>query len=192
MFSLYFNLGMEHITDLNGYDHILFLMALAAVYTLKDWKKVLILVTAFTLGHSLTLALASLNMIKVAPDFIEFLIPLTILISAFIDFFQKSKVNDKKFHLYKYILAAFFGLIHGLGFSNYLRELLGSADNILQPLFAFNLGLEVGQIFIVISYLLFASILIRYAKVIKRELTLIVAGAASGISLILILERFPW
>ncbi len=192
MFSLYFNLGMEHITDLNGYDHILFLMALAAVYTLKDWKKVLILVTAFTLGHSLTLALASLNMIKVAPDFIEFLIPLTILISAFIDFFQKSKVNDKKFHLYKYILAAFFGLIHGLGFSNYLRELLGSADNILQPLFAFNLGLEVGQIFIVISYLLFASILIRYAKVIKRELTLIVAGAALGISLILILERFPW
>lgn len=192
MFKMYLNLGIEHITDLNGYDHILFLMALAAVYLLKDWKKVLILVTAFTIGHTTTLALATIRIINVPTGLIEFLIPVTIFISAFSDFFYKDKVNDKKLHRFKYVLAMVFGLIHGLGFSNYLRELLGGEENIVKPLFAFNLGLEIGQIIIVISYLSLATILVSVIKVARRDLTLIIAGAALGVSIILMIERFPW
>jgi len=190
MFSIYLDLGFEHITDLNGYDHILFLIALSAVYLLNDWKKVLILVTAFTLGHTVTLALASLRIIHISADLIEFLIPVTIFISAFSDFFYK-KSNPKKMQNLKYSLAVFFGLIHGLGFSNYLRALLGSEDNIIMPLFAFNIGLELGQIIIVISYLIVASILVKYAKVSQKVLINVTAGAALLISFILIIDRFP-
>ncbi len=191
MFSLYFDLGFEHITDLNGYDHILFLIALSAIYLLKDWKKVIILVTAFTIGHTITLALASLRIIYFSTDLIEFLIPITIFISAFSDFFYKENINNKRLQDLKYILAMFFGLIHGLGFSNYLRALLGSEDNITMPLFAFNIGLELGQIIIVICYLIVAGILVRYIKVPRRLLIFITAGAALIISFILMIQRFP-
>jgi len=101
-------------------------------------------------------------------------------------------VNDKKMHHLKYALAMFFGLIHGLGFSNYLRELLGNEDNIVSPLFAFNIGLEIGQIIIVAIYLTLAAVLVKFLKVPRRDLTLIVAGAAFGVSIILMIERFPW
>ncbi len=189
---MYLNLGIEHITDLNGYDHILFLTALAAVYLLKDWKKVIVLITAFTIGHSTTLALATLNILNIPTDLIEFLIPVTIFISAFSDFFYDKQKNAEKIHHLKYILAMFFGLIHGLGFSNYLRELLGNEENIVSPLFAFNVGLELGQIIIVAAYLTLATVLVSLAKVPRRDLTLIVAGAAFGISIILMIERFPF
>ncbi|MCF6366028.1 MAG: HupE/UreJ family protein [Bacteroidales bacterium] len=192
MFSMYIDLGFEHITDLNGYDHILFLIALAAVYLLKDWKKVLILITAFTIGHTVTLALATLKLIKVPINLIEFLIPVTIFISAFSDFFYKKNINDKRLHHFKYVLAMFFGLIHGMGFSNYLINLLGTESNIVMPLFAFNVGLELGQIIIIIAYLVIASIFVKYLKVLRRDLSLIVAGAAFGISIILMIERFPF
>ncbi|NPA68527.1 MAG: HupE/UreJ family protein [Chlorobi bacterium] len=192
LFKMYLKLGREHITDLNGYDHILFLTALAAVYLLSDWRKVLILITAFTAGHSVTLALATLRIINIPTDLIEFLIPVTIFISAFSDFFYDKQKNDKKIHRMKYILAMFFGLIHGLGFSNYLRELLGKEENIVSPLFAFNIGLEFGQIIIVLSYLTVASILVSFFKVPRRDITLITAGAAFGISIILMIERFPF
>ena len=190
MFSLYFDLGFEHITDLNGYDHILFLIALSAVYLLKDWKKVLILVTAFTIGHTITLALASSRILNIPSDLIEFLIPVTIFISAFSDFFYKEN-NNKRLQNLKYILAMFFGLIHGLGFSNYLRALLGNEDSITMPLFAFNIGLEIGQIIIVISYLIIASILVKYVKVPKRILIIVTAGTALIISFVLMIDRLP-
>ncbi len=192
MFSMYFNLGVEHITDLNGYDHILFLTALAAVYLLQDSKKVIILITAFTIGHSVTLALATLRIIKIPSDLIEFLIPLTIFISAFLDFFYNEQKTGKRIHHIKYTLAMFFGLIHGLGFSNYLRELLGNEENIVSPLFAFNIGLEVGQIIIVAVYLTLATTLVKFLKVPRRDLSLITAGAAFGISIILMIERYPF
>lgn len=192
MFSLYFSLGFDHIADLNGYDHILFLIAICVVYVLKDWKKVLILVTAFTIGHSATLALATLNILYVPTELIEFLIPITILLSAFFVFFDRSDEFSKKQHILKYFAALFFGLIHGLGFSNYLRALLGSEEDILLPLFSFNVGLEIGQILIVSVYLLTASVLISYLKVIRREYVLITAGAVAGISLIMVIERFPY
>src|SRR5882672_3935873 len=121
-FPLYFGLGREHILDdVNVYDHILFVLALCAVYLVRDWKKILILVTAFTIGHSITLALATLNVITVKTAVIEFLIPLTIFITAVSNLFRQETTIDKKNIQVNYFLALFFGLIHGMGFSNYLR-----------------------------------------------------------------------
>jgi hypothetical protein len=148
MFTTYFQLGFEHITDLNGYDHILFLIALCAAYRYTDWRSILILVTAFTVGHSITLALAVLNIIPVNAVWIEFLIPLTIFITALKNIVLQQR-NQPIAATTKatYALALGFGLIHGMGFSNFLRSLLG--DELTFPLFAFNVGLEVGQLIIV-------------------------------------------
>jgi len=190
MFKMYLELGFDHIADFSGYDHILFIVALSAIFLLKDWKKVLILVTAFTLGHSITLALATLRIISYSSDWIEFLIPVTIFITAFADFFYKDKEFSQRMLRFKYFSALFFGLIHGLGFSNFLRALLGGEESIVLPLLAFNVGLEIGQIFIVGGFLLFASLLVAFLKVVRRDITLIAAGAAAGISLILMIERF--
>lgn len=149
-FSLYFGLGKEHILDyLNGYDHILFVLALCAVYSVHDWKKILILVTAFTIGHSITLALATLEIISVKGELIEFFIPLTIFITAAGNLFRTEKSVDKSNVQLNYVFALFFGLIHGLGFSNFLRSLLGKDHGIVSQLLAFNLGLELGQIIVV-------------------------------------------
>ena len=188
MFKLYLELGLEHIADLQGYDHILFVAMLCAVYTFKEWKQVLILITAFTLGHSLTLALATLNIIKVSTAWIEFLIPVTIFITA-LGNIVTSKPSNVTAKL-KYMLALFFGLIHGLGFSNYLRALLGKQDSIVVPLLAFNIGVELGQILIVLCVLILTAIMIYMFKVKQRDWTLVLSGAGAGIALTLMMERF--
>ena len=191
-FQLYLSLGIEHIADFRGFDHILFLLALCATYDLKHWKKVLILVTAFTAGHSLTLILATLDLIHFSSAIVEFLIPITILLTCIGNFLQKSDKFSSRAHLFKYLIALFFGLIHGLGFSFYLRSLLGQEDSIVGPLFAFNVGLELGQIIIVLIVLLITWLLVNLLKVKHREWNLILSGAGTGISLILILERWPF
>jgi hypothetical protein len=189
VFGIYLQLGFQHIIDLAGYDHILFIVTLCAVYQIKEWKRVLVLVTAFTIGHSITLALASLNLIKANAGLVEFLIPLTIFITAIANIASKQVEYSSKLHGFKYLTAMVFGLIHGLGFSNYLKSLLGNEESIVKPLFAFNLGLEIGQIIIVTAILLFASLFIGYFKSAKREWTLVLSGAGFGISLILMIER---
>lgn len=190
-FELYFRLGLQHILDINGYDHILFVLALCAVFILRDWRKVVILVTAFTIGHSLTLALATFKVISVNSALIEFLIPVTIAVTAFITILRP-KPNSGKGLSINYPFALFFGLIHGLGFSNYLRGLLGKEASIWQPLLAFNLGLEVGQLVIVAAFLLITSILVGVAGVSRREWTLVVAAMVLGIALMLMLETKFW
>jgi len=191
-FQLYFNLGVQHITDIVGYDHILFLITLCAVYSLKQWKNILVLITAFTLGHTTSLVLATFNFIKIPVEIIEFLIPITILITSFVNIFQKNEFVSLRLHLIKYCAALFFGLIHGLGFSNYLRNLLGSEESLIKPLFAFNLGIELGQLFIVVIVLLLTAITVYLGHVKKREWNLILSGAGLGVSLILIIDRFPF
>lgn len=191
-FGLYLSLGFDHIADLAGYDHILFLMALCAVYSLKEWAKVLILVTAFTLGHTLTLALATLDLIRLSTGLIEFLIPLTIIITGIWNIVQRSGSEHAFSHRFKYAIAMFFGLIHGLGFSNYLRSLLGSEQELLLPLFSFNLGLELGQIMIVLVVLLVSFILVNVIGMKRREWNLLLSGASIGVSLILCVERWPF
>lgn len=155
MFPIYFQLGLEHITDLNGSDHILFLVALCAIWEARDWKRVLVLVTAFTVGHSLTLALAAFQVLLVPGDLIEQIIPVTILLTALLNLFQgpapssgHGKIISPKL-MGHYVLALGFGLIHGLAFSNFFRHLVGQESEIVTPLLQFNLGVEVGQVIIV-------------------------------------------
>jgi hypothetical protein len=188
-FSLYFELGWQHILDWQGYDHILFVTALCGVFLLSDWKKVLILVTAFTIGHCITLALSVFNKILFPSSWIEFLIPVTIFITAFINIVTK-KVSKNRFNP-TYFLALLFGLIHGMGFSNYLKSLMGKSNNVVGELLAFNLGLEFGQIIIVLSVLLISFLIINILKVQRREWNLFLSSAIFGIAVIMAIERFP-
>lgn len=164
---IYGRLGFKHIIDLNGSDHILFILALVLRYVWEDWKKVLILVTSFTIGHSVTLALSTLNWIYFSTNWIELLIPFTILFTAASNFWVHSFTFQSK-HPFIYFAALFFGLIHGLGFSNYLKSLLGQEETIIGPLFSFNLGLELGQLLIVSLILLFSFIFVFQFKVNRR------------------------
>jgi len=192
-FRLYFDLGRDHILDYaNGYDHILFVIALCTLYTSRDWKQVLVLVTAFTVGHSITLALATLNLIHVKSEWIEFLIPVTIFITAVSNIFKKEDTySDGKIQI-NYAFALFFGLIHGLGFSNYLRAILGKSENILTPLFAFNVGLEFGQIIIVVIFLSSCFIFVDLFGISRRDWKLVLSSAVAGISLMLMKETAFW
>jgi len=189
-FSLFFELGWQHILDWKGYDHILFIAALCGVYMLRDWKKILILVTAFTIGHSLSLALSVFHYILIPSKIIEFLIPITIMVTALINILNK-KAPKAKFDPI-YFLALTFGLIHGLGFSNYLKSLLGKSNNIVAELLSFNVGLEFGQIIIVFSVLIISFFTINLLKVQKREWNLFLSSAIFGIALIMTIERFPF
>ena len=192
LFELYFKLGLQHIADLKGYDHILFILTLFAVYSLKEWKRVLILVTAFTIGHSLTLALATLDLVRVDGDLIEFLIPLTIFVTALANVLTRTQKVTSTLHSLKYSAALFFGLIHGLGFSNYLRSLLGSEKGLVLPLFSFNVGIEAGQILIVAVIMLLTKVVVDLLHYPRREWHVLMSGAGLGVSLVLMIERFPF
>ncbi len=191
-FTLYFQLGMEHILDIDGYDHIMFVVALTAIYLMRDWKRILILVTAFTIGHSITLALATLRVVNFNSQLIEFLIPVTIFITAVSNLFKKDSFRSQAQINANYIYALFFGLIHGLGFSYYLRSLLGSDKTIVPQLLAFNLGLEVGQIIIVASSLFISFIFISIFGTSRRDWNLIISSAVAGIAIILMIETKFW
>jgi hypothetical protein len=192
LFELYFTLGLQHIADLKGYDHILFILTLCVVYSLKEWKRVLILITAFTIGHSLTLVLATLDLIRVDGDLIEFLIPLTIFLTALANIFSKKQSVSPLIHYLKYAAALFFGLIHGLGFSNYLRSLLGTEKGLVLPLFSFNVGIEAGQILIVTAIMILSMVVVDLMHFPRREWHLLLSGAGLGISLVLMIERYPF
>lgn len=194
MLSSYLQLGFEHIADLNGYDHILFIIALCAIYQITEWRKILILVTAFTVGHSITLALAALKIVVISSDIVEFLIPLTIVLTAFYNILSKNVTdkNPNSFLKAYYLIALLFGLIHGLGFSNYFRSLLGRESDITMPLFAFNIGIEIGQLIIVAVILIINYVMLNTLKVKQREWNLFVSGAAAGIAFIMMLERIFW
>lgn len=192
LFELYFKLGLHHIADLKGYDHILFILTLCAVYSLKEWRRILILITAFTIGHSLTLALATLDLIRVDGEVIEFLIPLTIFLTALANVLTRKQRVSPTLHVVKYAMALFFGLIHGLGFSNYLRSLLGSEKGLVLPLFSFNVGIEAGQLLIVVAVLAITFVLVEWLHYSRREWHVLLSGAGLGISLVLMIERFPF
>ncbi|MEM6818145.1 MAG: HupE/UreJ family protein [Pseudomonadota bacterium] len=188
-FGLYLRLGFEHISDLAGIDHILFLVALCAVYRLQQWKHILILVTAFTIGHSVTLAWVSLGSVTIPSQVIEFLIPTTIVIVA---------VNNVLGHTStakmgrNYAMALVFGLIHGMGFSNYFRALLMDSGSVVLPLLSFNLGIELGQLMVVgiIVGVSFVCLNVIGAK--QRDWTVFVSGGAFGIGLTMMAETWPW
>lgn len=192
-FELYFGLGKDHILDYKeGYDHILFVVALCAMYMTRDWKKLLILITAFTIGHSITLALATLNIIPVKADLIEFLIPLSIFITAVTNIIRTEERLDSRSMYLNYGYALGFGLIHGMGFSNFLRSILGKDQSIVKQLFAFNIGLEFGQIIIVAIFLLAAFIIVDIFGATRRDWKLVISSAIAGIALVLMKDKVFW
>lgn len=166
MLGAYIELGYDHILDPQGYDHILFVVALCSIYLIRDWKKVLVLVTAFTIGHSLTLALSSLKIVSISSSLVEALIPITIVFTCLYNIFIGPSKEDKLAP--NYSLAAGFGLIHGLGFSNFFKAMLGREESILMPLLSFNIGVELGQIIIVLATLLLSYILVDIIKVNRK------------------------
>jgi hypothetical protein len=192
IFELYLRLGFQHIADLRAYDHLVFIVALCAVYRPGQWRLVAVLVTAFTVGHSSTLLLATLGLIPVRPAVVEFLIPVTILLTAMFNMRQWRSGGGAADLRSTYAFPLIFGLIHGLGFSSYLRTLLGREASLVQPLFAFNVGLEIGQLLIVTAVMGAVSIATLGLRVPHRAWSLALSGAAAGISLILMARANPW
>jgi hypothetical protein len=188
-FRLYFGWGWEHIISLDALDHQLFIAALAAIYLLKDWKQVLVLVTAFTIGHSLTLALSVLDIIRFSSRWVEFLIPCTIVITAFSNLFQQ-QFTARTIRI-NYFLALGFGLIHGMGFANAVRFAMARDQSLGWSLFGFNLGLEAGQICVVIAILLLTQIIIALFKVSRREWVIFLSAAVFSLAVKMALERWP-
>ena len=193
-FLVFLRLGFEHIADIRGYDHILFIVALCAGYEPRHWKRLLVLVTAFTVGHSITLALATLRIITINDALVEFLIPLTIFITGVLNIVFSSPeegglVEGRRVRGLKYFLALGFGLIHGMGFSNFLRALLGGEEGIALPLFSFNVGLELGQICIVLAVLTLTFFVVRLARMRRHDWILVFSGATACFALTLMVER---
>ena len=191
-FKFYLKLGFEHISNLNGYDHILFLIVLCAVYRIQQWKKILILVTAFTIGHSITLALVSFDLFNISSGIIKFLIPTTIFITA-LNNVLGSNLKEGFANMSKnYFMALFFGLIHGMDFSNYFKALILDKSSIIKPLFGFNLGIEFGQLIVVFFIISISFFFLNIIKTKDRDWNLFVSGAAAGISFISMLENKFW
>ncbi len=190
-FPFYLQLGFEHISNLAGYDHILFLIALCAVYKIQQWRNILILVTAFTIGHSVTLALASFGDLTIPSRIIKFLIPTTIFVTALHNVL-KHQTEGKGKMARNYVMALFFGFIHGMDFSNYFRALLMGDSSIVVPLLGFNLGIELGQLLVVFVIVGIAFLLLNVIGVKHREWNLFISGAAAGMSLISMFENKFW
>jgi hypothetical protein len=186
--GMYLHLGFRHIMDWEAWDHVLFVLVLTIRYQWADWKKLLVLITAFTIGHSVTLALSTLNWINFPTALIEFLIPVTIVFTATSNFWVKNFDFKSKYPLI-YFLALFFGLIHGLGFSTFLKSMLGKEAFILAPLFTFNLGLELGQLLIVSIILIISFIFVSVLKVKRLSYVQIGSGIAMAFALSIVFER---
>ncbi|MDZ4864445.1 MAG: HupE/UreJ family protein [Gemmatimonadota bacterium] len=195
-FLTYLQLGLRHITDIRGYDHILFVTALTVAYRTADWRRLLLLVTAFTLGHSITLALATLNLVHVPSTSVEAAIAATIVVASLMAIVAAvgAPTGDgvgvsQRGQRLRYAMAAGFGLVHGLGFSTFLRSLLGGEESLALPLFSFNLGLEVGQLGIVAAVLLLGLLAERVFRLARRDWVLIVSGGIIAMGIVMLADR---
>ena len=189
-FQLYINLGLKHVLDWQAYDHVLFLIVLTIFYNFKDWKKVVWLVTFFTIGHTLTLALSAYNLLYVKMDVVEFLIPLTILLTAIYNVIFVNKLT-KNLNI-TFFFAFLFGLIHGLGFSSYFKIIVDDVEGKLLPLLEFALGIEIAQIIAVFFILLLSYIVLNILKRQKRDWIMIVSAIVVGIVIPMLIERKFW
>ena len=184
-------MGLNHVLDLSAYDHILFLIVLAVVFSFNQWKKVLWLVTLFTIGHSVTLALSAYGILKIRVDLIEFLIPLTIFITGVVNILTAKKSSSGKESI-NLIFAVLFGLIHGLGFSNYFKMMVGKEENKLFPLLEFALGIEAAQIIIVLGILILGTLLQSFFRVTRRDWILVTSSIVIGFAIQMMLDRVFW
>ncbi|MCB0604065.1 MAG: HupE/UreJ family protein [Saprospiraceae bacterium] len=192
-FKMYFTEGWNHIMSSDALDHQLFILSLAALFLWKDWRRVLVLVTAFTIGHSLTLALSVYDVIRFSIAWVEFLIPITILLTAIYDlrYLNISKIEGRNIQ-FNYIIALSFGLVHGMGFANSIRQMLASDQTIGIPLLSFNIGLEVGQIVLILLILLIAQLLVVNVKLPRKYWILLLSVIPLILSLRMALERIPF
>tara|TARA_A100001015_G_scaffold69925_1_gene77441 strand:- start:554 stop:1132 length:579 start_codon:yes stop_codon:yes gene_type:complete len=189
-FKTWFFIGFDHIMDIQALDHTLFILALVSAYDSSQIKKIIFLVTAFTIGHSVTLALSALELISFNQKIIEFSIPLTIFLTALNNIVNR-KESKKKFVSSNYIIGLVFGLIHGLGFANYLKALLFKG-NIVFELFAFNVGIEIAQIILVFVFLFLSFLFSRFVFSKREDWILFVSALIMGISFMLISNAKFW
>ena len=192
-FMLYMEIGLRHVLDINAYDHILFLIALVAPYHFKDWKNVLILVSTFTLGHTLALFLSVFEMVKINMNLVEFLIPITILCTAIHNLFSAGKSAAKSNITVGIFITLFFGIIHGLGFSNYFNSILaGSSGDKLLPMLQFAVGIELAQLAVVLTVLLISFLVQYFLRNSKRNWVLITSSIIIGVVIPMLLESEIW
>ncbi len=185
-FQLYFELGFQHIADIRAYDHMVFILSLCAGYRLSEWKNLLILITAFTIGHATTLILATTNILTIPEYIIEFIIPLTILFAALYAIFGKKNETYQRHLNFYYLIILVFGFIHGMGFSNYLKAILGKSNQLVIPLLSFNLGVEMGQMFILSIVMLISFIGVELMKIKPNYWRLLLSYIAAFIAIILL------
>lgn len=187
-FWLYFNLGLHHVLDWKAYDHILFLIVLCAAYTFSSWKKLLILVTLFTLGHTISLFLASYNVVSVSGKVIEFLIPITILITALFNLFTAGNEKTLEKTGILYIATVFFGLIHGLGFASFFQVL--DTGHQFIPLLNFAIGIEAAQIIVVIILLIISFISETIFRFNKKDWVLVISSLVIGMVIPMLINNW--
>jgi hypothetical protein len=190
-FGLYFTVGLQHILTWEALDHILFVAALCLRYQFKDYKKIIVLVTAFTIGHCTTLVLSSLNIVSIKPALTEFFIALTIVFTATSNVFVKEVAHQKRFS-FIYFMALLFGMIHGLGFAYGLKSILGKSESIFMPLLAFNCGIELAQISVALVVLFVSYIFANILNIPFRTWLLFVSGIIFGLALQMAIERNPF
>ncbi|MDT0690854.1 HupE/UreJ family protein [Salegentibacter sp. F188] len=189
-FWLYFNLGLEHVLDWNAYDHMLFLIVLVVGYGFSSWKRILWLVTLFTIGHTLALFLSVYEIVKVDSDWVELLIPISILLTALFNIFNAGK-NERKNNLnLLHFTTLFFGLIHGLGFSSYFKMVSASGESKLLPLLEFALGIETAQVIIVLVVMIIGFVLQNVIHVSRRDWILVTSSIVLGIILPILRDSF--
>ena len=192
--NFWFNVeyGMNHVLDINAYDHVLFLIVLTIPYIFKDWKRVLLLVSVFTVGHTLSLTLAAYGTISVSFELVEFLIPVTILIVALFNVFTAGKGAQKEKIGVLFISTLFFGLIHGLGFAREFRMFVGSSDSKLVPLLEFALGIEIAQLVIVFLVLFLGFLFQTVFRFSKRDWIMVVSSIVVGLVIPILLSNKIW
>lgn len=191
-FWLYLKLGLHHVLDWHAYDHILFLIVLTVAYTFDNWKRVLLLVTIFTVGHTLSLFLASYDVIKVNARLVEFLIPITILVTALFNVFTAGNTSKSRKTGVLYAATIFFGLIHGLGFSSYFKAISSNVSAKTLPLLEFALGVEIAQIIIVFIVLIIGAIIQTFFRFSKRDLVLVISAIVIGMVIPMIIDNKIW
>jgi len=188
--NFWFNVeyGINHVLDINAYDHVLFLIVLSIPYVFKDWKRVLLLVSMFTLGHTLSLVLAAYNAVTVNASVVEFLIPITILVVALFNVFTSGKGAQREKVGVLFLSTLFFGLVHGLGFAREFKMLLGDTDNKLVLLLEFALGIELAQVIIVFVVLFLGYIVQAIFRLTKRDWIMVISAIVVGLVIPMILN----
>ena len=192
-FWIYLKTGLHHVLDINGYEHVLFLIALAVPYAFKDWKRILLWLSIFTIGYTLALVLSVFGVMIIKAALVEFLLPLTIFITAIYNMLTAGKAGKKDNVNVMGFVALFFGIIHGLGFANYFKSILhANASNKIAPLFEFALGIGIAQLIVVLGVLLISFILHHFARVSKRDFTLVTSAFVIGVVVPMLLQNDLW